>query len=273
MTFTLCNGPNRFLSQLESSLVNDFNLLLDQEAIFWSKKSRVQWLQEGDRNMKFFHMSTIIRRTRNRVERLKNENGDWVYEVVGLKTLALNYFSNLFSQGQVVCFQGHIPKLFLRLETMDISDLMHPVDLSEVQSSLFNIGSGKAPGVDGFRASFYQNHWSLCASDVVCKVFQKGHVLERLNEALITLVPKVANPQNMAQFQPISLCCTLYKVISKIIVARMRSLMSKLIIPHQISFVPAQITLLLLRRLCISFKFLWGEKGFFCLESGFVKGL
>lgn len=180
-------------------------------------------------------MSTILRRRRNKLERLKNENGDLVYEAVGLKTLTLNYFSNLLSQGQVISFQGHIPKRFPRLESMDISDLMRLVDLSEVQSSLFNIGSGKAPEVDGFSAGFYQNHWSLCAndiSDVVCKVFQEGHVLVRLNETLITHVPKVANPQNMAQFRPISLCCTFYKVISKIIVARIRPLMSKLISPH-----------------------------------------
>lgn len=38
----LCRGPNIFLSELEFSLIDEFNALLDQEALFWYKKSRVQ---------------------------------------------------------------------------------------------------------------------------------------------------------------------------------------------------------------------------------------
>lgn len=72
----LCSGSNRFLQQLESSLVDEFNTLLEQESVFWHQKSRIQWLQNGDRNTKFFHMTTVIRRRKNRIERWKNENGD-----------------------------------------------------------------------------------------------------------------------------------------------------------------------------------------------------
>lgn len=69
----------------------------------------------------------------------------------------------------------------------------------------------------------------------------------------------------MAQFHPISLCCTLYKVLSKIIVARLRPLMSTLISPNQVSFVPGrQITdnILVAQELMHKFKNSKGRKGF-----------
>ncbi|VVA40654.1 PREDICTED: reverse mRNAase, partial [Prunus dulcis] len=70
--------------------------------------------------------------------------------------------------------------------------------------------------------------------------FSSGSVPEYLNSTLVTLVPKITNPQSMLQFRPISLCNTLYKVVSKIIVGRLRPLMCKLVSPNQVSFVPGR---------------------------------
>ncbi|KAL6180703.1 hypothetical protein ACLB2K_047363 [Fragaria x ananassa] len=58
-----------------------------------------------------------------------------------------------------------------------------------------------------------------------------------LNHTLIALVPKIDGPQHMVNFRPVSLCATIYKVISKVIVARIRPLMQLLISPNQVSYV------------------------------------
>ena len=55
---------------------------------------------------------------------------------------------------------------------------------------------------------------------------------------LIALIPKVDNPSSTAQFRPISLCNSFYKIISKILVNRMRPLLDKIIDPVQSAFVP-----------------------------------
>ncbi|CAL2229041.1 unnamed protein product [Prunus armeniaca] len=93
----LCRGSNTFLSKLEISLIEEYNCVLEQEAMLWKQKSRLQWLQEGDRNTKFFHLTTIIRRRRNKIERLKNNEGVWVEEAQDIKGLAMAYFEQLFS--------------------------------------------------------------------------------------------------------------------------------------------------------------------------------
>ncbi|KAB5524821.1 hypothetical protein DKX38_022570 [Salix brachista] len=92
----LCIAPNPFLNQLDLELSGENNLLLDQEELFWKQKSRNTWLKEGDRNTHFFHLSTIIRRRKNKIKGLQNINGDWVSDMCGMKDIVVNYFHKLF---------------------------------------------------------------------------------------------------------------------------------------------------------------------------------
>lgn len=53
----------------------DLCRLWEQEELFWKARSRIKWLQGGDKNSKYFHATTNQRRARNRVTRLKDCNG------------------------------------------------------------------------------------------------------------------------------------------------------------------------------------------------------
>ncbi|VVA30150.1 Hypothetical predicted protein, partial [Prunus dulcis] len=264
----LCRGSNIFLSNLEISLIKEYNGVLEQEAMFWKQKSRLQWLQEGDRNTKFFHLTTIIRRRRNKIERLKNNEGVWVEQAQDIKGLAMAYFEQLFSQEIMEHRELILPNLFSVIDSADLDLLEKEIDMAEIRQSLFGIGGLKAPGVDGFPACFYQAQWNKCAADIfamVTQAFKKCCIPDKLNYTLITLVPKVQSPQSMIQFRPISLCSTLYKVISKIIVARLRPILPDLISPNQVSFVPGRhITdnILIAQELMHKFKLSKGKKGF-----------
>lgn len=50
----------------------------------------MDWLKWGDNNTKFFHTATLVRRRRNRVETLLNDNEDWVKDNMELKNLVLS---------------------------------------------------------------------------------------------------------------------------------------------------------------------------------------
>ena len=74
----------------------------------------------------------------------------------------------------------------------------------------------------------------------VCNSFEAKTVPEYLNETLISLIPKTQSPESLNNYRPISLCNTIYKVITKIIVGRIRPLLDKLISPIQAAFVPGR---------------------------------
>jgi len=47
-----------------------------QEEILWRKKSRVQWLKEGEKNKKFFHRAMVHRRLINKITHLEDGHGN-----------------------------------------------------------------------------------------------------------------------------------------------------------------------------------------------------
>lgn len=56
----------------------EIDQLWKHEEQFWGQRSRVKWLNFGDKNTKFFHASTIQRRNRNKLLRIKDGADNWL---------------------------------------------------------------------------------------------------------------------------------------------------------------------------------------------------
>ncbi|KAK2658152.1 hypothetical protein Ddye_004685 [Dipteronia dyeriana] len=164
---------------------------------------------------------------------------------------------------------GVLPNLFPGLEEGVSYDLNKPVSEEEVRLGLFGTGGLKAPGPDGFPTIFFQNQWSVYKNELVKRVvesFKIGTFPIKLNQILIALIPKIHSPLDMSRSKPISLCNTTYKIISKVIVQRLWSLMPNLISPNQIAFVPRrqiQDNIVVAQEVLHKFKTIKGKKGFF----------
>lgn len=61
-------------------------------------------------------------------------------------------------------------------------------------------------------------------------------------EILIVLIPKLEQPTRFKELRPISLCNVAYKVITKVVVQRLRPLLNDIISPLQNSFIPGHGT-------------------------------
>ena len=71
----------------------------------------------------------------------------------------------------------------------------------------------------------------------VCSIFSTGVMPSHLNQTLITLIPKCIGANCLSLYRPISLCNTIYKIVKKIIVQRLRPFLDKLVSPLQAAFV------------------------------------
>lgn len=56
------------MSIITRDLENELNIynLLEEEEILWKKRSRIQWLLEGDKNIKFLHAKASQRNKKNK---------------------------------------------------------------------------------------------------------------------------------------------------------------------------------------------------------------
>ncbi|KAL8151287.1 hypothetical protein V2J09_021095 [Rumex salicifolius] len=71
--------------------------LLEQIHLFWVQKAISDAMIDGDWNARFFHTCAVIRRKRNKIEGLKNSDGEWIWEQHNLRSLVANHFKNLFT--------------------------------------------------------------------------------------------------------------------------------------------------------------------------------
>jgi hypothetical protein len=49
-------------------------------------------------NTKYFHTKTMIKRHKNRIKELKDENNIWVWKEYGLRNIVVEYYKKLFSR-------------------------------------------------------------------------------------------------------------------------------------------------------------------------------
>ncbi|KAL0295386.1 UNVERIFIED_CONTAM: Transposon TX1 uncharacterized protein [Sesamum calycinum] len=122
--------------------------------------------------------------------------------------------------------------------------IIRPVTTEEVKIAFFDIEEDKAPGPDGFSSGFFKAAWPVVGEEVssaIIDFFKTGRLLKQLNATLLTLIPKVRTPHSVAEFRPISCCNVIYKVITKILVSRIRESLDLLISPSQNAFVPGRL--------------------------------
>lgn len=149
--------------------------------------------------------------------------------------LFVNYYKNLFSSEISLP-----PPPITSNQAIDCTD---PPSLSELKDALFSMGSTKAPGEDGFHAIFFQHFWEdikLDCWDHVTHAFSSKKIPESLNSTIVTLIPKIENPTRVTHFRPISLVNSSYKMITKILVNRIRPFLHDIISPNQNSFIPGR---------------------------------
>lgn len=75
----------------------------------------------------------------------------------------------------------------------------------------------------------------------VCRFFETGEMEENLNHTNMCLIQKFYPPPGMIQFKQIALCNVAYKIISKILVNRMKEHLKCIIYENQTAFVPERI--------------------------------
>ncbi|CAN6563499.1 unnamed protein product [Malus baccata var. baccata] len=211
-----------------------------QEESFWMQRSRVRWLREGDANTSFFHSSTLHRRRRNQIIKLKDEVGQWVEHPSRVREMVEDHFMQTFTSGGARLWGSLLDCISPRV-TGDMNQmLLMPVTEDEIKSAIFKMGGLKAPGPDGFQGIFYQSFWEhvyaeVC--DLVRELMQGPRNPANINATYIVLIPKVPHPESVSQFWPISLCNYSYKVLSKVLANRLKVILPRLISPSQNAFV------------------------------------
>ena len=101
-----------------------------------------------------------------------------------------------------------------------------------------------APGPDGMSPIFHKSFRHIVGDDVtsiVLNALNSGIVHESLNSTFISLIPKVKNPKKVSDFRPINLCNVIYKLISKMLVNRLKLVLPNVVSDSQSAFLSGRL--------------------------------
>ncbi|XP_057418408.1 uncharacterized protein LOC130712598 [Lotus japonicus] len=214
---------------------------------------------------------------RNKVEALRNEDGDWIYDPQELKRMLVDYYKNLYTPEDLASGPLPFPLSFPKLDDNESLEMTESVLQEEVRGALFSIGNLKSPGPDGFHSVFFKKNWEHIKDSLtnfVKEVFHRPEKIMEVNQTIIALIPKITSPDRVSQFRPISLCNTSYKVVTKLLASRISKVLPNLISPNQASFVKGRSTMdnvLIFQEVIHSLKSLRGKQGYMAIKLDLEK--
>lgn len=145
----------------------EFHHILKLEEDFWKLKSRVDWLNDGDANTKFFHLSTINRRRFNCITTIQDHGGNWITSPISLGIILLNIIKIYFQTQKISSSKNTSIKPSNVLSSEDQSSLTNPLQDWEITNAIESFKPLKVPGPDELHLFFYQKYWTIIGKSVM----------------------------------------------------------------------------------------------------------
>ncbi|XP_072999168.1 uncharacterized protein [Typha latifolia] len=226
----------------EQILRSEHDDLMLKDEQFWHQRAQVCWLQCGDRNNHFFHATTTSRSKRKHIELLQLEDDILTHDSCQIRVAFVSYFRNLFkptSPSSILDCELTNMHLGPRILKSEGELLVAPPSDEDITATLKNLVPDCASGPDRLNAKFMQNLWPCFKNDIcstVRKFFTDSEMDRGLNKTVIALILKKDQAMKIGDFWLISLCNTIYKVISKLVAARIKPYLNYIISKTQNAF-------------------------------------
>ncbi|GJR01764.1 hypothetical protein Tco_0524748 [Tanacetum coccineum] len=161
-------GSNEEILSNRSLLLRELNDINSIDSLEAAQKSKVRWAIEGDENTKFFHGILNSKRSQLAI-RGTLVDGEWIVDPLVVKSVFLKYFSTQFSSpvSPRICFADQFTN---RLSLEQQVDLERNVSNEEIKSAVWDCGTNKSLGPDGFTFEFFCRYWKLLEHDIVAAV-------------------------------------------------------------------------------------------------------
>lgn len=150
--------PTPTTIQMEQSALKDLDELLVRERILWMEKAKSKWLEEGDVNTHFFHISTIIHSKSNHIHSILDCNNVFTSDYDTIGSTFVTFFTNLFTSS-LPSFPSDLQGLITPSISSQTNDsIVSTPTAEEIHRTLFSMANNKSPDPDGMSPIFFKTY-------------------------------------------------------------------------------------------------------------------
>lgn len=206
-------------------------------------RSRIKTFEDGEKSSKFF-FNTEKKNAMDKIwTKIKCRDGTYKSTINAILNEQKYFYKTLFtSEGSD---ETEVSKLLnnvdesLKTEEKDFCD--KKVTEQEISNAIKLLKTNKSTGYDGIVAEFYKEYWYLIHKDftkVLKYIFASNALAPSQYNAVLTLLYKKGEREDIKNWRPISLLNVDYKIITKILAERIKQVLPSIIHSDQKRFCP-----------------------------------
>ena len=168
------------------------------------------------------------------ITQLKNRDGEVVYDNESLRTVATEYYTDLFSiKGSDSAIAGRLlQNIDKTLSVTDRTKLDNLITKEELYNAIMKLKRNKSPGPDGIPAEFYQRFWYVIEDlyfEYITRV--ENDVFPAIkNTSITTIIYKNKGDIDLlAYYRPIALMNVDIKILTKLLSMRLVTVLPSII--------------------------------------------
>ncbi|KAL3695038.1 hypothetical protein R1sor_008689 [Riccia sorocarpa] len=208
------------------------------------RRSRLQWIKEGDECSGYFFKFLKTKQNRERISSLITEGGERELNEDNILGLIERFYRDLYSK-QTITAEGirdrteALALIDRRVMAEENDSLLVPPDTSELEDIIGSMAL-KAPGEDGAPVEVLAAMWSSIKEE--CALFfisfwETQRLGRRNKTGVIKLLPKNEEKELLKNWRPISLLPLAYKITGKILSTRLKAIVPRLVDSEQCGFI------------------------------------
>ncbi|XP_015954817.1 uncharacterized protein LOC107479185 [Arachis duranensis] len=226
------------LEARRKALVSSCKRWYIRKEVHWKQMSRSRHAKEMDKNTRYFHNLASARRRNNRIDTLMI-HGRVVRNQARIKVAIRDFYKDLYQQ-EVSPNVGFRDGLVMQIDMEEAIEVELMPSVEEIKEAVWDCESTKAPGSDRYNMNFIKKCWEEVGQEftgAVLDFFRSSSLPRDLNITWVALAPKFVGAKEIKDLRSISMVGCVYKVISNVLVRRMRKVMPGLVGETQSAFV------------------------------------
>ena len=244
----LSNDPsNDLYPQRIKVLQEEMELINEYDAKGAQIRSRTKWMEEGEKNTKYFLGLEKTRALRNTITQLKTDTENLISDQSEIHHQISTYYRDLYTNK--VDFQSETKNFDKFVSNLNIPQIPceakiqcdEIISLDELEGALKELNDKSAPGHDGLTPSFYKHFWHVIGPLVhasFIKAFHVGQLSLSQRRAVIIQIHKGKGLTRdiLKNWRPISLTNTDYKILAKALAIRIQYTLNNVINDDQVGY-------------------------------------